>query len=262
MNRFTRRRVLEEGKKIYFASDVHLGAPGINNHRRHEQRFVSWLDEIKHDAQTIYLMGDIFDFWFEYKSVVPRGFTRFLGKLSEITDSGIPVHFFTGNHDVWIFDYLPSECGVTVHHHPIIIDIDDKRFYLGHGDGLGKYDPKYNLLKKLFTNKAAQRCFSLLHPSIGTFIATKWSGQSRKSNVEKHGTQFYGPDQEYSILYAKDLLKTEHIDYFIMGHRHIALDLPLNEYSRIIHLGDWIQLFSYASFDGKDVTLCYYNKES
>ena len=253
---------MEEGKKIYFASDVHLGAPTIRNHRQHEQRFVKWLDGIKHDAHSIYLMGDIFDFWFEYKSVVPRGFTRFLGKLSEITDSGIPIHFFTGNHDVWVFNYLPIECGVTVHHQPQIITIDSKRFYLGHGDGLGNYDPKYNLLKKLFTNKTAQWCFSHLHPNIGTFIATKWSGQSRKSNVEKHGNNFYGAEQEYSIRYAYDLLQTEQIDYFIMGHRHIAIDYPLNEHSRLIHLGDWIQLFSYATFDGKDVKLCYYNKES
>lgn len=252
---------MENGKKIYFASDVHLGAPTIRDHRTHEKRFVAWLDEIKHDAAAIYLMGDIFDFWFEYKTVVPKGFTRFLGKLSEITDSGIPVHFFTGNHDVWVFDYLPKECGVTLHTEPLITEMEGKRFFLHHGDGLGSYDRKYNLLKSLFTNKLAQWCFSWLHPTIGTFIATKWSGQSRKSNVEKHGDNFYGADREFSILYAQEYLKTNKIDFFIFGHRHIALDYQLDNNSRLILLGDWIHHFSYACFDGQNVKLNYYKSE-
>lgn len=253
---------MEKRKKIYFASDVHLGAPTIHDHRLHEKRFISWLDSVKHDAAAIYLMGDIFDFWFEYKSVVPKGFTRFLGKLSELTDSGVPVHFFTGNHDVWVFDYLPAECGVTVHTDPIITDIDGKKFFLHHGDGLGPYDKKYNLLKSLFTNRFAQWCFSWLHPDIGAFIATKWSGKSRKSNVEKHGLAFYGEEKEYSILFAKEYLKSNHIDYFIFGHRHVALDYELGHNSRLILLGDWIQHFTYATFDGNEVKLHHYKTES
>lgn len=249
---------MEIGKKIFFASDVHLGAPTIENPHEHEQMFVSWLEKVRHEAAAIYLMGDIFDFWFEYKTVVPRGYTRFLGKLSEITDSGVPVYFFTGNHDVWVFDYLPKECGVIVHHHPVVTTLGTKKFFLAHGDGLGSFDPKYNLLKKLFTNKFAQWLFSWLHPNIGIFIATKWSGQSRKSNQKKHGTSFYGVEKEYSILYAQEVLKTQNIDYFIFGHRHIALDHPLSPASHLILLGDWIHHFTYGVFDGNKVTLHQY----
>lgn len=253
---------MEEEKKIYFASDVHLGAPSIGDHRAHEQRFVAWLESIRHQASAIYLLGDIFDFWFEYRRVVPRGFTRFLGKLSEITDSGIPVHFFTGNHDIWVFDYLPRECGVTVHHEPLVLQLNGKKMFLAHGDGLGNYDRKYNFLKALFTNKAAQWLFAHLHPNLGIWIATNWSKQSREKNLTEFGTKFLGADKEWSIRYAQEVLTTTHYDYFLFGHRHLALDYALNSQSRLLYLGDWIQHFSYATFDGHELKLCFYHDEN
>ncbi len=246
---------MKEGKKIYFASDVHLGAPGIKNHRQHEKRFVDWLDSIKESAEAIYLMGDIFDFWFEYKTVVPRGFTRFLGKLSEITDSGVPVYFFTGNHDIWIFDYLTQECGVKLYREEQIVTIEGKQFYLAHGDGLGKYDRHYNKLKWLFTNKLAQNLFGFLHPNVGMTIANVWSKKSREKNMQAATVAYLGDDKEWLVLHSKDELAEQHIDYFIYGHRHIARIVNVGTSSQIVHLGDWIKHFSYAEFDGHEVQL-------
>ncbi|WP_430818113.1 UDP-2,3-diacylglucosamine diphosphatase [Carboxylicivirga caseinilyticus] len=248
-------------KKIYFASDVHLGAPGIKNHREHEIRFVNWLDSIKRDAAEIYLMGDIFDFWFEYKKAVPRGFTRFLGKLSEITDSGIPVHFFTGNHDIWVFDYLSSECGVVVHREPVIKQLEGKTFFLAHGDGLGNYDRHYNFLKSVFTNRFAQWLFSWIHPNLGIGLADFWSGKSRDKNNKIYGSHYLGDDKEWSVLYAKDVLKKQAIDYFIFGHRHVARKVSVGPESELIFLGDWIQHFSYAVIENNRVELKYFNSE-
>ncbi|MCU4174082.1 UDP-2,3-diacylglucosamine diphosphatase [Carboxylicivirga sp. N1Y90] len=252
---------LSEAKKIYFASDVHLGAAGIKDHRRHEMRFVQWLDAIKQDAEEIYLMGDIFDFWFEYKKVIPRGFTRFLGKLSEITDSGIPVHFFTGNHDIWIFDYLSEECGVQVHREPQIKTIEGKTFYLAHGDGLGDYDKHYNFLKSVFTNKFAQWLFAMVHPNIGIGVADFWSGKSREKNNKTYGSHYLGDDKEWSVLYAKDVANENQIDYFIFGHRHVARTVSVGPKSQLLFLGDWIKLFSYAVFNGHSVELKYFEQE-
>lgn len=250
-----------KSKKIYFASDVHLGAPGIKNHREHEVRFVKWLDTIKQDALEIYLMGDIFDFWFEYKKVVPRGFTRFLGKLSEITDSGIPVHFFTGNHDIWIFDYLTSECGVKVYRQPLVKTIHGTTFYLAHGDGLGKYDRYYNFLKSVFTNRLAQWMFARIHPNFGIGLADFWSGKSRDKNDKIYGSTYLGDDKEWSVLYARDVLKKQAIDYFIFGHRHVARKVRVAPESQVLFLGDWIKLFSYAVFDENGVELKYFDSK-
>jgi len=249
---------LQNGKKIYFASDVHLGAPSILNAKQHERTFVSWLDSISETAESIYLLGDIFDFWFEYKKVVPRGYTRLLGKLSELTDKGIPIHFFTGNHDIWVFDYLPKETGVQVHHKPLELNFDGKLFYLAHGDGLGSYDKKFNLLKILFTNKLAQWVFSHIHPNWGIGLATFWSGKSREKNLVKYGSVYLGDQKEWLVLYSKEYLKHKHIDYFIYGHRHIVLDLNLNTKSRLIYLGDWVNLFTYGVWDGLNFKLEYY----
>jgi UDP-2,3-diacylglucosamine hydrolase len=252
--------ILEQKKKIYFASDAHLGAPTISNHREHEKRFVTWLDSVKNDAREIFLMGDIFDFWFEYRHVIPQGHTRFLGKLCELTDSGIPVHFFTGNHDIWVFDYLPHETGVIVHKKPYLPTIDGKRFFLAHGDGLTPDEKAYKRLKSVFTNKLAQRLFKCLHPDLGVTIANFWSRKSRENNQALCTATFQGEENEWLIKFAKEKLKSEHFDYFIFGHRHVAIDLQLNENSKLCYLGDWIKLFSYAEWDGKKLSLKYFKK--
>ena len=241
---------MEQGKKIYFASDVHLGAPTINNQREHERRFVGWLDSIKDTASEIYLLGDIFDFWFEYKKAVPKGFSRFLGKLSELTDAGITVHFFTGNHDIWIFDYLPSETGVVVHKEPQIREIDGFRFFIAHGDGLTRFENGYRILKSVFNNKVAQWFFRWLHPDIGIWFATAWSKKSREKNTNARYEEKKAEGDKWLISWAKEILEKEHFDFFIFGHRHVAMDIDLTSNSRFVYLGDWISLFSYGEWDG------------
>jgi UDP-2,3-diacylglucosamine hydrolase len=253
-------RDLNQNKKIYFASDAHLGAPTIKNHRPHEKRFVDWLDSIKHDAREIYLMGDIFDFWYEYTHVVPRGHTRFLGKLCELTDSGIPVHFFTGNHDIWVFDYLPNETGVIVHKKPYLPVIDGKRFFLAHGDGLTPEEKNYKKLKAVFTNTLAQKLFHWLHPDIGIALARFWSRKSRKRNQSSETATYQGEENEWLIKFARKKLESEHFDYFIFGHRHVALEHQLTDNSRICYLGDWVNHFSYAQWDGEKLSLEYFTQ--
>jgi len=248
-------------KKIYFASDVHLGAPALNNNRERENLFVQWLDSIKHSTEKLYLLGDIFDFWFEYKRTVPRGHTRFLGKLSELSDLGVEIHFFTGNHDFWTFDYLKNECGITIHHNTEIINLKGKKFFLGHGDGLGNYDKGYKILKKIFNNKFLQWCFHHIHPNIGIWIAHKWSEHSRlKENGKVEADAFRGEDKEWLILFSKDELKKEHYDYFIFGHRHYPVDIKIGNNTRYINLGDWITHFTYAVFDGDKLELVHHKK--
>lgn len=252
---------VKEGKKIYFASDVHLGAPSIKDPKTHEKRFVEWLDSIKHDVEELYLLGDIFDFWHEYKHVAPRGFVRVLGKICELTDAGIPVHFFTGNHDIWVYDYLPSETGVIVHREPLVKTFGDKNFYLAHGDGLGPYDKTYNFLKKLFVNPFCQWLFAQLHPNFAIGFAKRWSTHSRTQNEEAPSFDFLGEDKEWLMLYANNILKKEHYDYFIFGHRHLALDQPFNKNSRFVYLGDWVKYFTYGEWDGKTFELKYYKQQ-
>ncbi len=250
---------MTERKKIYFASDVHLGAPVMTNNSEREKLFVKWLDTVQHDAKAIYLLGDIFDFWFEYKRVVPRGFTRFLGKIASITDAGIPVHFFTGNHDIWVFDYLPTELGVIVHRDIVKTQIAGKKFFIAHGDGLGAFDKGYKFLKKIFTNKFLQWCFARLHPNFGIWLATKWSGHSRLKNGMIAADEFRGDDKEWLVLYAKEELKKEHFDYFVFGHRHMPCNIDLGNNSRYINTGDWVTNFTYAVFDGETMELCKFN---
>jgi len=244
--------ILTKKNKIYFASDVHLGLPDHKESLVREKRFVQWLDRIKHDAREIVLLGDIFDFWFEYKRAIPRGFTRFLGKLCELTDSGIPVHFFTGNHDMWIFDYLPEETGVILHKEPIVKEYYGKKFYLAHGDGLGPGDNSYKLLKKIFASRFSQWLFARFHPNVGIWIANTWSTHSRYSRETK---PFEGEDKEWLILYSKKLLKSQDFDYMVYGHRHLPMDLKIKENTRYINLGDWITNFTYAVFDGEKMEL-------
>ncbi|MBU8892573.1 MAG: UDP-2,3-diacylglucosamine diphosphatase [Bacteroidales bacterium] len=243
---------MNQKKKIYFASDVHLGLPDYEQSLEREKLFVRWLDSIKSDAKEIILLGDIFDFWFEYKRAIPRGFSRFLGKLCEITDSGIPVHFFTGNHDMWVFDYLPKETGVVLHKKPTVKEFFGKKFYLAHGDGLGPGDRSYKLLKKIFASKVSQWLFARFHPNLGIRIANLWSTHSRYSRETR---PFEGEDKEWLILYSKKVLEKEHFDFMVYGHRHYALDLKLSDSCRYINLGDWLSHFTYAEFDGEELYL-------
>jgi len=242
-------------KKVFFASDTHFGFPDFDKSLKREILFVKWLDEIKEEAKELYLLGDIFDFWFEYKRVVPRGYSRLLGKLSEFNDSGIPVHFFTGNHDIWVFDYLSSETGVIIHRNPLEIKISGKKFFLAHGDGLGPFDKKFKVLKRIFTNKLAQSLFKILHPDAGIYIAHKWSHKSRYSHSK---VKFLGSDREWLVLFAKSLLKKQKFDYMIFGHRHFPHEFEIQNNCRFINLGDWISHFTYGVFDGTHFQLKSY----
>ena len=234
--------------KIYFASDFHLGLPTETPPVEREKRVVKWLNSVIPDAREIYLLGDIFDFWWEYKLVVPRGFTRFLGTIASITDSGIPIHFFTGNHDMWVGDYLSSECGVTIHTTPFTTLLNGKKFHLAHGEGLGTRDKGYEILLAIFRNKPLRAMYSALHPSIGIGIGQKWSLNSRLGKgISK---EFLGEEKEDLIRYAKSVLTNENIDYFIFGHRHLAMNYKLKDEAEIIFLGDWIKNGSYAVWDG------------
>jgi UDP-2,3-diacylglucosamine hydrolase len=244
-------------KKIYFASDFHLGVPDKISSLNREKLLVKWLDEIKTDAEAIYLMGDLFDFWFEYKTAVPKGFVRILGKLAELTDQGIPITLFTGNHDMWIFDYLPKELNVTVIREPIEKTFNGKTFLLGHGDGLGPGDKGYKFIKKVFANPICQWLFARLHPNFGIGLANYFSGKSRVANHIKD-EQFTGEENEWLVQYCKSVLKQKKIDYFIFGHRHLALDIKLNDNSRYINLGEWVKQPHYAVFDGQNLELKKY----
>ncbi len=248
---------MSSSKKIYFASDFHLGVPTHEKSLQREKLIVKWLDEIKNDAQEIYIMGDIFDFWFEYKHSVPKGFVRLLGKIAEITDSGIPVTFFTGNHDMWMYDYLPKEIGISIYREPIERTYNGKTFLIGHGDGLGPGDKGYKFIKKVFANKFCQWLFARIHPNFGIGMANYWSRKSRLSNSAAD-EKFYGDENEWLVVYCKDVLKTKHYNYFIFGHRHLPLDISLKPDSRYINLGEWVNYNSYAVFDGNSVELKYF----
>jgi UDP-2,3-diacylglucosamine hydrolase len=243
---------LAETGKIYFASDFHLGLPAGSPPLEREKMVVSWLNSISHDAKEIYLLGDIFDFWWEYKLVVPRGFTRFLGTAASITDCGIPIHFFTGNHDMWVGDYLSKECGFVIHTTPFTTQFDGKKFYLAHGEGLGSGNISYKILLSIFHNKPLRIMYAALHPSIGVSIGHKWSLNSRLGKgITK---EFLGEENEDLIRYAKTVLRTDNIDYFIFGHRHLAMNYRLNDTAEIIFLGDWIRNGNYAEWDGNALT--------
>ena len=242
---------------IYFASDFHLGAPNYEESIVREKRIVKWLDEISIDAKEIYLVGDIFDFWFEYKHAIPKGFVRLQGKIAELTDKGIDIFVFRGNHDMWIFDYLPKELGVKMVEGNLIKTFNDKKFLIGHGDGLGPGDHGYKMIKKIFANKLCQWAFARLHPNFGMGIANYWSHKSRKINAG-YDEKFLGEENEWLAIFAKDYLNKEHIDYFIFGHRHLPLEIKLNEKSSYINLGEWINYNSYGVFDGEKLSLRYF----
>lgn len=249
---------LEAGKKIYFASDLHLGVPTYEESLKREKLFVRWLEEIREDAAELFVVGDLFDFWFEYKRAVPRGFVRVLGKLAELSDSGLPIHMFTGNHDMWIFDYLPKEIGLTLYRKPIEREWNNKKFYIGHGDGLGPGDHGYKFIKKVFANPFLQWAFARLHPNFGIWLADYFSRSSR-SHTGDSDAVFLGDDREWLVIYCKEILQKTFYDYFIFGHRHLPLDISLSEQSRYVNLGDWLKYYTYAEFDGTNLQLKKYN---
>ena len=236
-------------KKIFFASDFHLGVPNHASSLEREKKIVRWLDSIKDEAEEIYLLGDVFDFWFEYKKAVPRGFVRLQGKIAELTDAGIPVHWFIGNHDMWIFDYIPKELGVQLYKKEIEREYFGFKLFIGHGDGLGPGDRGYKFIKKVFRNKVCQWLFARLHPNFGIGLANFFSRKSRAST----GTadeQFYGEDKEFLIQFAKKTLESQHFDYFVFGHRHLPIDgFEVGENSRYFNLGDWISHYTYGVLD-------------
>ncbi len=244
--------------KLYFASDFHLGSGTYANYREREARLVRWLDSIKSDASEVFLMGDVFDFWFEYKTVVPKGYIRFLGKLAELADAGVKLYFFKGNHDMWMFDYFPRELDAAIISDELEIERNGKKFYLHHGDGLGPGDNFYKILKKIFRSKFCQWLFARIHPNLGVGIANYWSSHSRIANDRKEDVK--PGQQEWLVNYSNDLLKTNFYDYLIFGHRHLPLDVQLVGGSRYINLGEWMLHNTYAVFDGETLKLEYFEQ--
>lgn len=253
--------LLPSDKKIYFASDFHLGVPNYASSLEREKRIIAWLDQIKRDAHSIYLLGDIFDFWFEYKHAIPKGFIRFQGKLAELRDAGVPIYFFTGNHDMWMFDYFTKELNIVIYREPQILQINGKVLLIGHGDGLGPGDSMYKIQKKFFNSKVCQWLFARIHPNLGMSIAQLWSKQSRLANTKRE-EKFNGEENEFLLSYCKTIEKETHHDFYVFGHRHLPLDLEVGVNSRYINLGEWVHFNTYAEFDGQAVALkthCHVN---
>lgn len=244
-------------KKIFFLSDFHLGAPDAASSLQREKIIVQFLDEIKAQAHTIFFVGDMFDFWYEYKKVVPKGFIRLLGKMAELSDAGIALHFFVGNHDMWVGSYFQRELNMSVYFEPKEFEFNDKKIFIGHGDGLGPGDHGYKALKKVFRNPACQWLFGILPPFIGVGMASYFSQKSRDGDrtTEEH---FLGEEKEWLIIHSKEILKQKHFDYFVFGHRHLPIDFRLSDKSRYINLGEWINFYTYAVFDGAEMQLCSY----
>ncbi|EPE9899284.1 UDP-2,3-diacylglucosamine diphosphatase [Flavobacterium psychrophilum] len=240
---------ISTSKKIYFASDQHLGAPTAEASFSREQKFVAWLDEIKQDAEAIFLLGDLFDFWFEYKTVVPKGFVRVLGKLAEIRDSGIPIYFFVGNHDLWMDDYFEKELNIPVYHTTKEFTFNNKNFLIGHGDGLGPGDKGYKRMKKVFVHPFSKWLYRWLHPDIGMKLAQYLSVKNKLISGSED-VVFLGEDNEWLVQYAKYKLESKHYDFFVFGHRHLPMEIEVGKNSKYINLGDWIGYFTYGSFDG------------
>lgn len=240
-------------KKIYFASDQHFGLPNYENSLVREKKFINWLDEIKKDADILFLLGDLFDLWMEYKTVVPKGFVRVLGKLAELNDNGIEIHFFVGNHDLWVKDYFQKELGFKVYTKPTEFIFNYKTFLIGHGDGLGPGDRGYKLMKKVFTNPISRWFYRWLHPDFGLALAQRLSLKNKLISGDKD-IKYLGDDKEWLVQYCKRKLETKHYDFFLFGHRHLPMDLQINK-SKYINTGDWISYFTYAEFDGENLEL-------
>lgn len=251
---------MSQRNTTYFISDLHLGASYLDT-RQSEQKVIDWLNSIKSSAKRLFFLGDILDYWYEYRHVVPRGYIRFFGKLAELSDSGIEIHWFTGNHDIWIFDYLPAELGITLHRTNEVLDIDGHSFFLSHGDEVGERKWSFRFIQWLFRNKVAQWCYSWIHPDLTMILAHKWSSSSRKKNNQKGEEHFRGEKHEPLVRFAKEYIKNNNVEYLIFGHRHILLDLMLTRNNRMVILGDWIKHFSYASFDGENLCIDLFEPE-
>lgn len=245
---------IPQGKKIYFSSDNHLGAPTQAESLPREKTFVNWLDSIKHDAEVIFLLGDLFDFWFEYRTVVPKGFVRTLGKLAELRDSGIQIHFFVGNHDLWMHDYFEKELNIPVYHDPKEFVFNNKHFFIGHGDGKGPGDKGYKRMKKVFTNPFSKWLFRWLHPDIGVRVAQHLSVKNKLISGDED-KEFLGEEKEWLAQYSKRKLESKHFDYFVFGHRHLPMKIKVGENSTYFNLGDWISHYTYGVFDGEKFEL-------
>ena len=241
-------------KRIYFLSDFHLGAPNAASSLERERTLVRFLDSIKSDAQEIFLVGDLFDFWFEYRWVVPKGHVRLLGKLAELSDLGIPLHFFMGNHDMWVKDYFQKELNMQVYDRPVLVERQGKKLLVGHGDGLGPGDHGYKRLKKLFRNPLAQWLFGILPPSIGIGTAYYFSRKSRAQTGTSEEV-FLGADKEWLIQYARQKQSTQPVDYYVFGHRHLPIDHAIEPGARYINLGDWIRYQTYAVMEEGRIAL-------
>jgi UDP-2,3-diacylglucosamine hydrolase len=243
------------GKKIYFLSDFHLGIPDHASSLAREKKIVRFLQEAMLDAEEIFIVGDLFDFWYEYRKAVPKGFVRILGTLANITDEGVPVHFFVGNHDMWMRDYFQRELNIPVYHEPKVFTYNNKKFYIGHGDGLGPGDHGYKFIKKVFRNPLCQWLFGIIHPDAGIALADFFSRRSRTATGQTDA-HFLGEEGEWLITFCKETLAKEHYDYFIFGHRHLPIDYKFEQKnSRYINLGDWLKYDSYAVFDGVEMKL-------
>jgi UDP-2,3-diacylglucosamine hydrolase len=245
---------LPAGQKIYFLSDFHLGAPNYEESRARENKIVTFLEQARADAHTIFIVGDMFDFWYEYKHVVPKGYVRLLGKLADLVDSGINVHFFVGNHDMWMKNYFQTELGIPVYYEPKTFEFNNQTFYIAHGDGLGPGDRGYKFMKKIFRNPFCQFLFGLLPPVIGIGLANYSSRRSRDAGADQ-AYKYLGEDKEWLIVYSKEVLKSQHFDYFIYGHRHVPIMVTINGNSQYINLGDWMRSFTYAVYDGSHMSL-------
>ncbi|MEI6555989.1 MAG: UDP-2,3-diacylglucosamine diphosphatase [Paludibacter sp.] len=245
---------------IYFLSDAHLGSRILDDTLAHEKKLVAWLDMVKADATAIYLLGDIFDFWFEYKTVVPKGYIRFLGKLAELVDSGIEIHFFIGNHDIWTFGYLEKEIGLIVHKEAYITKIGDKTFFMVHGDGLHSDKKGFAFIRKIFHSRLAQKLFSILPPQLGQEFGYEWSRRNRLK-IMHLDNKYLGEEKENIVVFAKKYAETHDVDFLVFGHRHIFLDLEIKNKKRVVILGDFIGIFSYGVFDGENYRLEYFETE-
>jgi len=249
---------LKQSGNIYFASDFHLGAPNHAKSLEREKEICAWMDYIRPTCSELFLVGDIFDFWFEYKHAIPKGFVRLQGKIAEFTDAGIPVHVFTGNHDMWIFDYLPLEIGIQLHKEPIIRTFGNKRFFIGHGDGLGPGDRGYKFIKKVFASKISQWLFARFHPNFGVWLAN-YSSKSSRAATGNDDEKFLGLENEWLVIFSEEQYKLTPVDYFVFGHRHLPLSIPIAGKAEYLNLGDWLKYYTYAVFDGEHLTLKKWN---
>lgn len=243
--------------KIYFLSDFHLGAPNHTASLEREKRIVRFLEEVQDDASEIFLVGDMFDFWYEYRQVVPKGYVRLLGKLAEMTDAGIAMHFFVGNHDMWMRNYFQTELNIPVYYEPHEFERQGKKMWIGHGDGLGPGDHGYKRLKKVFRNPACKWMFGILPPVVGMGIANY---MSRRSRAQTGSTEevFLGDDKEWLLIYCREMMQKHQYDYYIFGHRHLPIDYNLENKSRYINLGDWIRFSTYAVMENGNIELRSY----